>query len=81
MWICIQIISVCTVLEDKQYFPVGSDKIPSNRLFAQFHAPQTSQMKDEILMQLCSVRSTVRVIFATVAMGMGVDIQYATFDK
>ena len=63
------------VLENKQYFPVGSDKIPSNRLFAQFHAPQTSQMKDEILMQLCSVRSTVRVIFATVAMGMGVDIR------
>ena len=32
-------------------------------------------MKDEILMQLCSVRSTVRVIFATVPMGMGVDIR------
>ena len=63
------------VLENKQYFLVGSDKIPSNRLFAQFHAPQTSQMKGEILMQLCSVRSTVRVIFATVAMGMGVDIR------
>ena len=31
-------------------------------------------MKDEILQQLCSATSTVRVIFATVAMGMGVDI-------
>ena len=31
-------------------------------------------MKEEILMQLCSRMSTVRVVFATVAMGMGVDI-------
>ena len=62
------------VLGTEQYFPLGSDKIPENRLFAQFHAPQTSQMKDDILKQLCSGRSIVRVIFATVALGMGVDI-------
>lgn len=37
------------VLGDKQYFPPGSSKIPANRVFA-----QTSQMKDEILKQLCS---------------------------
>ncbi len=62
------------VLGSEQYFPVGSAQVPSNRLFAQYHAPQTSQMKDEILVQLCSRRSTIRVVFATVAMGMGVDI-------
>ncbi len=49
--------------------------IPENRLFAQFHSPQTKEMKDQILKQLCSSDSTVRVIFATVALGMGVDIQ------
>ena len=43
-------------------------------MFAQFHAPQTEQMKVEILRQLCSPTSIVRVIFATVAIGMGVDI-------
>ncbi len=31
-------------------------------------------MKDEILKQLCSGRSIVRVVFATVAIGMGVHI-------
>ena len=62
------------VLGNEQYFPVGSSQVPSNRLFAQFHAPQTKQMKDEILVQLCSQESIIRVVFATVAMGMGVDI-------
>ena len=60
------------VLGSEQYFPVGSAQIPSNRLFAQFHGPQTSQMKDEILRELCSMRSTVRVVFATVAMGVDI---------
>ena len=32
-------------------------------------------MKQEILKQLCSQESTIRVVFATVAIGMGVDIQ------
>jgi superfamily II DNA helicase RecQ len=62
------------VLGVKQYYPHGSDPIPANRLFAQFHAPQTTKMKEEILKQLCSQSSIVRVIFATVAIGMGVDI-------
>ena len=62
------------VLGTEQYFPLGSATIPENRLFAQFQAPQTSQMKDEILKQLSSGRSIVRVIFATVALGMGVHI-------
>ena len=42
--------------------------------FAQFHAPQTTEMKQEILKQLCSQKSTIHVVFATVAIGMGVDI-------
>ncbi|XP_028410621.1 putative ATP-dependent DNA helicase Q1 [Dendronephthya gigantea] len=61
------------VLGSEQYYPTGSHR-PANRLFAQFHAPQTEEMKKEILMQLSSGRSVVRVVFATVATGMGVDI-------
>ena len=49
--------------------------IPENRLFAQFHSPQTKEMKDEVLKQLCSTHSVIRVVFATVALGMGVDIK------
>lgn len=62
------------VLGKNQYYPEGSPEIPENRLFAQFHASQTKQMKEQILQQICSARSIVRVVFATVAMGMGVDV-------
>ena len=58
----------------EQYYPPGSNATPANRLFAQFHAPQTTEMKEEILKQLCSRESIVCVVFATVAIGMGVDI-------
>ena len=61
------------ILGMEQYFPPGCALIPSNRMFAQFHAPQTNEMKQEILKQLCS-GSVVCVVFATVAIGMGVDI-------
>ena len=62
------------VLAVEQYYPPGCNATPANRLFAQFHAPQTTEMKEEILKQLCSHASIVRVVFATVAIGMGVDI-------
>ena len=62
------------ILGKEQYFPPGSAHIPKNRMFAQFHAAQTSQMKDEILKQLCCREGIVRVVFATEAIGMGVDI-------
>ena len=32
-----------------QYHPPGSSALPKNRVFAQFHAHQTSAMKEEIL--------------------------------
>lgn len=62
------------ILSKEEYLSPGSAQIPTNRMFAQFHAAQTSQMKDEILKQLCSRKSIVRVVFATVAIGMEVDI-------
>ena len=64
-----------SVLGTNQYFPAGSLALPENRLFAQYHSPQTQEIKDEILKQLCSSESTIRVVFATVALGMGVDIK------
>ena len=41
--------------------------------FAQFHAPQTDHMKAEILEEIKKETSNIRVIFATSALGMGVD--------
>ena len=64
------------VLGCNQYYPKGAMPIPENRLFAQFHSPQTKEMKDEVLKQLtCPTGSIIRVVFATVALGMGVDIK------
>ena len=61
-------------LGKEQYYPFGAEALPENRLFAQYHAAQTTTMKDQILKELASPASKVRIIFATVAMGMGVDI-------
>ena len=61
-------------LGKEQYYPFGAEALPENRLFAQYHAPQTTAMKDQILKELASPASKVRIIFATMAMGIGVDI-------
>lgn len=58
-------------LGNEQYYPSNAEALPENRLFAQFHAPQTNAMKDQILKELASPSSKVRVIFATVANGNG----------
>ena len=62
----------------EQYFPTGADPTPENRLFSQFHSPQTAAMKEKILNELGHSHSKLRVVFATVAMGMGVDIPAIT---
>ncbi|XP_068691596.1 recQ-like DNA helicase BLM [Montipora foliosa] len=64
------------VLKDKQC--VGETSEPSARLFAQFHAPQTSRMMKEIISEIKKEQSRVRVLFATSALGMGVDAPYVT---
>ena len=60
-------------LGNHQFYPHGAPQIPQNRLFAQFHSPQTEKMKSEILTSIVTESCTQRVIFATVAFGMGVD--------
>ena len=57
--------------KEEQY--VGGIKSPTTRLFNQFHAPLTSTMKANILQEIKSEKSRIRVIFATTALGMGVD--------
>ncbi|XP_067029743.1 uncharacterized protein [Acropora muricata] len=60
-------------LGDHQFYPIGAPPIPQNRLFAQFHSPQTDKTKSEIITSIVKESCTQRVIFATVAFGMGVD--------
>ena len=40
------------ILGDNQYYPSGAKAIPENRIFSQFHAPQTTKMKKHILKEL-----------------------------
>ena len=63
-----------SILGKVQYYPDNANAIPRNRLFGQFHGPQTEAMKIEILQQLTSSTSTIRIVLATVAIGMGVYI-------
>ena len=62
------------ILADKQF--VGETKDPSGRLFAQFHAPQTKRMKKSIISEIKEENSRIRVLFATSALGMGVNAPY-----
>lgn len=62
------------VLQDQQF--VGDETDPSARLFAQFHAPQTTRMKKSIIAEIKKEDSCVRVLFATSALGMGVNAPY-----
>jgi superfamily II DNA helicase RecQ len=64
------------ILKDKQYSGNISD--PVARLFAQFHGPQTKRMKKDIIHEIGKENSRIRVIFATSALGMGVDAPYVT---
>jgi ATP-dependent DNA helicase RecQ len=59
------------IIGEDQY--VGKNAQPRCRLFAQFHSPQTDHMKAEILEEIKNETSNIRVIFATSALGMGVD--------
>ena len=41
-------------LGDHQFYPTGAPQIPENRLFAQFHSPQTDKMKHELISSIVS---------------------------
>lgn len=64
------------ILGKKQFD--GLDNAPCSRLFAQFHSPQTRKMKEAIINEIKKEHSRIRVIFATTALGMGVDAPYVT---
>ena len=61
---------ISTTLKSKQY--VG-EHIPENRIFAQFHKDYTQAMKHHIITELKKESSKIRLVLATVALGMGVD--------
>ena len=59
--------------EDHSYFPSGAPKISDNRLFGMYHANTPTHNKEVILSSMQNANGVVRVVFATVALGMGVN--------
>lgn len=55
------------------YYPPGAPHISDNRLFGMFHANTPEHNKAVILRSLQQKDGVVRVVFATVALGMGVN--------
>ena len=57
-----------------QYYPPGAPELSVNRLFGMFHAKTPQRSKDNIVRSLEDPNGVVRVVFASVAIGMGVDL-------
>lgn len=62
-------------LGDKSYHPLGSPEISDHRLFGMFHAGTPQHNKEVIINSLLSPNGVVRVVFATVALGMGINLR------
>ena len=58
-----------------QYEPVSAVHKAENRLFSQFHAQYPLREKERIVDALSLGTSKLRIIFATVAFGVGIDLQ------
>lgn len=74
------VIGYCFWFFDKkmgkeQYLPVH-EPVPENRLFAQFHATYTDVMNAFIIKELCEEHSKIRIVFATMALGMGLNAKH-----
>ena len=61
-------------LGEASYYPLGSPHLSDFRLFGMFHASTPQHNKDVILKSLLVPDGVVRVVFATVALGMGIDL-------
>ena len=63
-------------LQEASYYPRESECISDNRLFGMFHSSTCQHNKDIILESLHVADGVVRVVFATVALGMGIHLQH-----
>ena len=59
----------------EQYEPIDALPKAENRLFSQFHAQYPLQEKERIIDGLTLGKSKLRIVFATVAFGVGLDLK------
>ena len=62
-------------MEDEQYHPVGASPMAKDRLFSQFHAQYPNHERERIVKNLVEGKSKLRVLFVTVAFGIGTDLK------
>ena len=62
------------VLGDNVYYPAGAEKVTANRLIGMFHSRTTEHNKKVLLNNITVPEGTIRVVFATSALGMGVHL-------
>ena len=58
-----------------QYEPIGAAPIAKNRMFSQFHAQYPDYERERIVLELVEGKSKLRLLFVTVAFGLGVDVR------
>ena len=63
-----------TFLADDSYYPPESTHISDNRLFGMYHAHTVPHNKQVIMSSMLRADGIVRIVFATVALGMGVNL-------
>ena len=59
--------------DDGSCYPKAAEHISDNRLFGMYHAKTPAHNKDVILKSMLDENGVVRVVFCTVALGMGVN--------
>jgi RecQ family ATP-dependent DNA helicase len=62
------------ILGSNSYYPHGAEHISDNRLFGMYHANTSQHNKDVIQRSMQDPDGVVRIVFATVALGMGVNM-------
>ena len=60
-------------LGENSYYPTGSPKLSDYRLFGMFHSKTPQHNKDVIIASLMKNDGVVPVVFAKMALGMGID--------
>ena len=56
------------------YYPAAAAQLCENRLFGMYHSCTPQHNKEVILRSLQDPKGVVRVVFATVALGMGINL-------
>ena len=61
-------------LGDKSYYPPGADQVSRNRLFEIYHSRTDELNKHVIMESISKANGMCPVMFATMALGMGVNL-------